>query len=77
VPDVQTLSKPYLSHPDSKLDVLYRNLDLINESYPVLKSKLPFEEFDHGGLTGYAIPVIPAYQDLPILGVNICPLILW
>jgi hypothetical protein len=70
VPDMQTLSKPYLSHPDSKLDVLYMDLDLLDESYPMVKSKFPFENFDQGGLTGYAIPVRPAYRDLPILGVN-------
>jgi hypothetical protein len=48
------------------------NLDLLDESYPMVKSKLPFEEFGHGGLTGYDVPVRPTYPDLPILGVNIC-----
>jgi hypothetical protein len=27
------------------------NLDLLDESYPMVKSKLPFEDFVHGGLT--------------------------
>jgi hypothetical protein len=43
----------------------------------MVKSKLPFEDFEQGGLIGYAIPVKPAYRDLPILGVNICPSVLW
>jgi hypothetical protein len=74
VPDVHTFRKRYLPHPNSDLDVLYMNLDLLNESYPMIKSKLPFEDFDKDGLTGYAIPVKPACRELPILGVNICPL---
>jgi hypothetical protein len=53
------------------------NIDLLDESYPMVKSKLPFEDFDKGGLTGYAIPVKPACRELPILGVNICPPVLW
>jgi hypothetical protein len=28
--------------------------DLLGESYPVRKSKLPFEDFDQGGLTDFA-----------------------
>jgi hypothetical protein len=52
---MQNFSKPYLSHPDSELGVLYMNLDLLDEPYPMVKSKLPFEDFDQGGLTGYAI----------------------
>jgi hypothetical protein len=71
---MQNFSKPYLSHPDSELDVLYMNLDLLDESYPMVKSKLPFEDFDQGGLTGYAILDISAYRDLPILIVNKRPL---
>ena len=51
VPDVQVFQKPYLPHPDSYLDVLYMNLDLLDELYPMVKSKLPFEEFDQGGQT--------------------------
>jgi hypothetical protein len=70
MPDVQTFRKPYLPHSDSDLDVLYMNLDLLTESYPMVKSKFPFEDFDQGGLTEYAIPVRPAYRDMPILGVN-------
>jgi hypothetical protein len=42
---VETFRKPYLPHPDSELDVLYMDLDLLNESYPMGKSKLPFEDF--------------------------------
>jgi hypothetical protein len=53
------------------------NLDLLDESYPMVKSKLPFEDFDQGGLTGYAILVRPTYRDMPILCVNICPPVLW
>jgi hypothetical protein len=52
VPDVQTFRKLYLPHPDSDLDVLYMNLDLLDESYPMMKSKLPSEDFDLGGLRG-------------------------
>jgi hypothetical protein len=37
--DVETFRKPYLSHPDSKLDVLYMDLDPLNETYPMGKSK--------------------------------------
>jgi hypothetical protein len=50
--DVEIFRKPYLSHPDSKLDVLYMNLDLLDDTYLMGKSKLPFKEFGHGGLTG-------------------------
>jgi hypothetical protein len=46
------------------------NLDLLDESYPMAKSKLPLEDFDQGDLTGYSIHARPAYRDLPILGVN-------
>jgi hypothetical protein len=52
VPDMQAFRKPYLPHPDSDLDVVHMNLDLIDESYPMVKSKLPFEELDQGGQTG-------------------------
>jgi hypothetical protein len=41
-----------LLHPDSDLDVLYMNLDLLDESYPMVKSKLTFEDFDQDGLIG-------------------------
>jgi hypothetical protein len=50
--DVEIFRKPYLSHPDSKLDVRYMNLDLLDETYPIGKSKLPFKDFVQGGLTG-------------------------
>jgi hypothetical protein len=42
---VQIFQKPYLSHPDSELDVLYMDLDLLDENYPMVVSKLPFEHF--------------------------------
>jgi hypothetical protein len=41
--DVQIFQKSYLLHPDSNLDVLYMDLDVLDETYPVVKSKLPFE----------------------------------
>jgi hypothetical protein len=50
--DVQILYKSYLPHPDSDLDVPHMNLDLLDESYPMVKSKLYFVDFDHTGLTG-------------------------
>jgi hypothetical protein len=52
MPGVQTFLKPYLPHPDSNLDVLHMNLDLLDESYPMVKSKFPYEEFNQGGQTG-------------------------
>jgi hypothetical protein len=48
---VEIFRKPYLSHPDSELDVLYIDLDLLDETYPMGKSKLPFKDFGQGGLT--------------------------
>jgi hypothetical protein len=51
---VQIFQKPYLLHPVSELDVLYIDLDVLDETYPMVKSKLPFEYFDLGGLTGWA-----------------------
>jgi hypothetical protein len=39
------------------LDVLYMDLDLLDESYTIVNPKLTFEDFDLGSLTGYAIPV--------------------
>jgi hypothetical protein len=50
--DVHILYKSYLTYPDSDLDVLYMNLDLLDETYPMVKSKLYFVVFDHTGLTG-------------------------
>jgi hypothetical protein len=49
---VQILYKPYLPHPNSDLDVPHMNLDLLDETYPMVKSKLYFVVFDHTGLTG-------------------------
>jgi hypothetical protein len=49
--DVQILYKSYLPHPDSNLDVPHMNLDLLDETYPMVKSKLYFVVFDHTGLT--------------------------
>jgi hypothetical protein len=46
------MEKPYLPHPDSDLDVPYMNLDLLDETYPIVKSNLYFVEFDHTGLAG-------------------------
>jgi hypothetical protein len=50
--DVQILYKSYLPHLDSDLDVPHMNLDLLDEIYPMVKSKLYFMVFDHTGLTG-------------------------
>jgi hypothetical protein len=44
--DVQIFRKPYLIHPDSELDVLYMDLNVLDETYPMVKYKLPFEDFD-------------------------------
>jgi hypothetical protein len=30
------MEKPYLPHPDSDLDVPYMNLDLLDETYPIV-----------------------------------------
>jgi hypothetical protein len=29
------------------------DLDALDETYPMVESKLPFEDFSHGGLTGW------------------------
>jgi hypothetical protein len=50
--DVQIFYKSYLPHPDSDLDVPHMNLNLLDETYPMVKSKLYFRVFDHTGLTG-------------------------
>jgi hypothetical protein len=42
--DVQIIQKLYLP-PDSELDVPYMDLDLLDENYPMVESKLPFEDF--------------------------------
>jgi hypothetical protein len=39
-------------HPDSDLDVPHMNLDLLDETYSMVKSKLYFVYIDHTGLTG-------------------------
>jgi hypothetical protein len=44
--DVQIFQKSYLAHPDSELDITYMDLDLLDDNYPMVKSKLPFEDFD-------------------------------
>jgi hypothetical protein len=49
---VEILYKSYLPHSDSDLDVPHMNLDLLDETYPMVKSKLCFVVFDHTGLTG-------------------------
>jgi hypothetical protein len=51
-PGVQILQKAYLPHPDSDLDVPHMNLDLLDETYLMVKSKLYFMVFDHTSLTG-------------------------
>jgi hypothetical protein len=51
-PGVQILQKSYLPHPDSDLDVPHMNLDLLDETYSMVKSKLYFVDIDHTGLTG-------------------------
>jgi hypothetical protein len=43
--DVEIFRKPYLSHLDSELDILYMDLDLLDETYPMGKSKLPLMDF--------------------------------
>jgi hypothetical protein len=50
--DVEIFRKPYLSHPASELNILYMDLDLLDETYLMGKSKLPFKDFSQGGLTG-------------------------
>jgi hypothetical protein len=46
------------------------DLDLLDERYPMEESKLPFEVFDQGGLTGLVGRSNRVCPDLPILGVN-------
>jgi hypothetical protein len=48
----QILYKSYLPHPDSDVDVPHMNFDLLDETYPMVKSKLYFMVFDHTDLTG-------------------------
>jgi hypothetical protein len=49
---VQILYKSFLPRPDSDLDVPHMNLDLLDETYPMVKSKLYFIIFDYTSLTG-------------------------
>jgi hypothetical protein len=49
------------------------DLDLLNENYPMEKTKLPFKDFAQGYLTGLVGRSNVVCPDLPILGVNICP----
>jgi hypothetical protein len=70
VSDVQILQKSYLSHPDSELDVLYMNLDLLDENYPMVVSKLPFEQLSQAGLTGLSCQSNRVSPDLSNSGVN-------
>jgi hypothetical protein len=42
--NVQILYKSYLPRPDSELDVPRMNLDLLDETYPMMKSKLYFHD---------------------------------
>jgi hypothetical protein len=49
---MQILYKSYLPHPDSDLDVPHMNLDLLDETYPMVKSKMYFMVFDYTSLTG-------------------------
>jgi hypothetical protein len=71
VSDVQIFQKPYLSHPDSELDVLYMDLVLLDENYPIVVSKLPFEQLDQADLTGLSCRSNRVLRDLPNSGVNI------
>jgi hypothetical protein len=49
---MQILHKSYLFHSDSDLDVPHMNLDVLDETYPIVKSKLYFIVLDYTGLTG-------------------------
>jgi hypothetical protein len=51
-PGVQILQKSYLPHPDFDLDIPHMNLDLLNETYSMVNSKLYFVDIDRTGLTG-------------------------
>jgi hypothetical protein len=46
------------------------DLDLLDESYPMGKSKLPFKDFGQGGLTGLVGRSNRVCLDLPNLGAN-------
>jgi hypothetical protein len=65
------------NHPcDVHIFQSHVNLDLLDETYPMGKFKLPFKNFGLGGLTGLIGWSNMYCLDLPILGVNICPLFL-
>jgi hypothetical protein len=42
--DMRVFLKLHLSHPKSVSGVPYMNLDRIDESYPMVVSKLPFDQ---------------------------------
>jgi hypothetical protein len=46
------------------------DLDLLDETYPMGKSKLPFKDFGQGGLTGVVGRSNWVYPDLLNLSVN-------
>jgi hypothetical protein len=43
--DVHIFQKPCLLYPNSELDVLHMDLDVLDEIYPMMKSKLPLRTF--------------------------------
>jgi hypothetical protein len=46
------------------------DLDLLDENYPMVVSKLPFEQLSQAGLTGLSCRSNQVPQDLPNWGVN-------
>jgi hypothetical protein len=44
--DMQIFQNPYLPHPHSEFDVPYMDLDLFDDNYEMVMSKLPFEGLD-------------------------------
>jgi hypothetical protein len=70
VSDAQIFQKSYLSHPDSELDVLYIVLDLLDENYPMVVSKLTFEQVALAGLTVLSCRSNRVLPDPPNSGVN-------
>jgi hypothetical protein len=52
------------------------DLDLLNENYATVVSKLPFEKLYQAGLTGLSCRSNRILPDLPNSGVNICSLFL-
>ena len=49
---VQNFPRPYLSHPKSKLDIPHMHFDILDESYTMVKSILPFKHVDQTSLIG-------------------------